>query len=157
MNFLQTSLPLIGLLGFCLACNFQAQVRSETDRDVWAQFTWPNKTESEIFKLSKFGQTRNFTVTGTLCNLAPTVLKASFFNCKKIGWAEKCRSIGCGRETETQTSWESVPKKGVKPVGQTSAHLEGNGIMFYKIFAKDGPAAVRAEGMLCGWGQCRLG
>uniref|UniRef100_A0A8R1DHK6 Uncharacterized protein n=1 Tax=Caenorhabditis japonica TaxID=281687 RepID=A0A8R1DHK6_CAEJA len=54
-------------------------------------------------------------------------------------------------------SWESVPKKGVKPVGQTSAHLEGNGIMFYKIFAKDGPAAVRAEGMLCGWGQCRLG
>ncbi|CAI2352061.1 unnamed protein product [Caenorhabditis sp. 36 PRJEB53466] len=115
---------------YCSACRFRAQVRSETDRDIWAQFTWPNKTESEIFTFTKFGETRNFTVTGTMCNLAPTVLK----------------------------SWEKFPKKADKPTGQTSAHLEGNGgTIFYKILAKDGPAAVRSEGMLCAWGQCRLG
>ncbi|CAD42643.1 TransThyretin-Related family domain [Caenorhabditis elegans] len=111
-------------------CKFNAQVRSETDRDVWAQFTWFNKTDSEIFKFSKYGETKNFTITGTICNLSPTILK----------------------------SWEQFPKKGVNPVGQTSAHLEGmGGTIYYKVFPKDGPAAVRSEGMLCSWGQCRLG
>lgn len=58
----------------------------------------------------------------------------------------------------TFQSWEQFPKKGVNPVGQTSAHLEGmGGTIYYKVFPKDGPAAVRSEGMLCSWGQCRLG
>ncbi|EFP03816.1 hypothetical protein CRE_28821 [Caenorhabditis remanei] len=117
------------LLTFLESCNYKAQVRSETDRDIWAQFTFYNKSESEIFKFSKYGETKNFTFTGTMCNLAPTILK----------------------------SWETFPKKGVNPVGQTSAHLEGMGTIYYKIFPKQGPAAIRAEGMLCSWGQCRLG
>ncbi|CAL2038612.1 unnamed protein product [Caenorhabditis brenneri] len=122
--FLLLSLPLLE------TCKFSAQIRSETDRDVWAQFTFHNKTESEVFKFSKYGETKNFTITGTFCNLAPTVLK----------------------------SWEQFPKKGMNPIGQTSAHLEGmGGTIYYKIFPKHGPAAVRAEGMLCSWGQCRLG
>ncbi|CAO4372068.1 unnamed protein product [Caenorhabditis nigoni] len=118
------------LISITDSCKFNVQVRSETDRDVWAQFTFHNKTESEVFQFTKYGQTKNLTITGALCNLAPTVLK----------------------------SWETFPKKGVNPVGQTSAHLEGiGGTMYYKIFPKDGPAAVRAQGMLCSWGQCRLG
>lgn len=121
---------LISLATFMESCKFHAQIRSETDRDVWAQFTFHNKTESDVFKFTKYGETKNLTISGILCNLAPTVLK----------------------------SWEQFPKKGILPVGQTSAHLEGaGGTIYYKIFPKDGPAAVRAEGMLCSWGQCRLG
>uniref|UniRef100_A0A1I7V4N8 Secreted protein n=1 Tax=Caenorhabditis tropicalis TaxID=1561998 RepID=A0A1I7V4N8_9PELO len=121
---------LLVTLSYLESCEFNAQVRSETDRETWAQFTFHNKSQSEVFKFSKYGEVKNFTITGTFCNLSPTVLK----------------------------SWEELPKKDSYPVGLTSAHLEGmGGTAYYKIFPKDGPALVRSEGMFCSWGQCRLG
>lgn len=74
-------------------CKFNAQVRSETDRDVWAQFTWFNKTDSEIFKFSKYGETKNFTITGTICNLSPTILKVSLMPASVYGVGGNCRII----------------------------------------------------------------
>ncbi|CAB3405811.1 unnamed protein product [Caenorhabditis bovis] len=130
MNFLIVVLGILVLFihrFYC--CNFKVNVRSETEHDVWAQFTFHNKTQSEVLNFTRYGEERELRVTGVICNIGPTILK----------------------------SYKEFPKKGVKPIGETSAFLDGNGEMFYKIFPKQGPMAVRSFAMICGFGQCRVG
>ncbi|CAI5447491.1 unnamed protein product [Caenorhabditis angaria] len=114
-------------IGLTWACDFKAVIQSETEHELWAQFTFHNKTQSELMQFSSYGQNKTVPISGKFCNFAPTILKA----------------------------WSKYPKKDDKPLGETSAYLEGMGVMYYKLHAKTGPSAVRADRMICAFGQCR--
>ncbi|CAD6191897.1 unnamed protein product [Caenorhabditis auriculariae] len=117
-------------ISFSICCDFKVIVMSETHHEIWAQFTFFNKSLSEPLRFEKLGQKKELQVVGTMCSLAPTILK----------------TYG---ESPTPTS---------KLIGSTQAHLEGiNGTMTYKIFKNAPPSPVGPVRMLCSFGQCRSG
>ncbi|VDL83658.1 unnamed protein product [Nippostrongylus brasiliensis] len=109
------------------SCNLKAKVYSETNYPMWAQFTFHNETKSEIFEFNKVDQNYTVHITGLLCNLKPTILK-----------------VYKDRPTTPDA----------KPFGQTSAFIEGMGMLDYTIYYHAGPRMGMRAGVSCGFGDC---
>ncbi|KAK6053666.1 hypothetical protein COOONC_08829 [Cooperia oncophora] len=87
------------------------------------------RTQKWVYSRYKFDENhRNYTlnIEGLICNLKPTVLK----------------------------SYKKHPKPGVKAVGQTSAFIEGHGILTYTIHHDEPPRMGTRVAVSCGFGDC---
>ncbi|VDP62363.1 unnamed protein product [Heligmosomoides polygyrus] len=93
---------------------------------MWAQFTFHNETKSQLFRSSTYipfefnDPTQNYTIhiTGLFCNLKPTILKA----------------------------YKEPPTPDAKPLGQTSAFIEGMGMLDYTVGPTRCGCCVRSNG-----------
>ncbi|KAK6747711.1 hypothetical protein RB195_000731 [Necator americanus] len=108
------------------ACDLKTKVISETHHPMWAQFTFHNETTSPVYTFTREGQNYTLHITGLFCNLKPTVLKA----------------------------YKEAPGPGVKPVGQTSAFIEGMGMLDYLVYWNFPPRMGMRAGVSCGFGDC---
>ncbi|KHJ93015.1 hypothetical protein OESDEN_07079 [Oesophagostomum dentatum] len=88
------------------ACNIRVVLVSQTDRPVWAQFTFHNGAKSQI--------------------LNPSIL----------------------------TTYSELPHAYSRPIGSTSAFLEGVGVVDYQVHDTLAPRMGMRLGVTCAFGDC---
>ncbi|EPB80107.1 hypothetical protein ANCCEY_00795 [Ancylostoma ceylanicum] len=85
-----------------------------------------NWAHTGCYAFTRAGQNYSLHITGLLCNLKPTILKA----------------------------YKEAPGPGVKPIGQTAAFIEGIGMLDYLIYPNVPPRMGMRAGVSCGFGDC---
>ncbi|VDO34551.1 unnamed protein product [Haemonchus placei] len=95
------------LISAVSTCKLKARVFSASFHPVWAQFTFFNETKSEMYEFTTNNQNHTLYIVGKDCNMKPTILK----------------------------SYNEPPYDGLAPIGQTSAFIEGQGMLDYTVIS----------------------
>ncbi|VDP16858.1 unnamed protein product [Heligmosomoides polygyrus] len=114
------------LIAVVSSCDLKAKIFSESHHPMWAQFTFHNETKSQVFEFNDPTQNYTIHITGLFCNLKPTILKA----------------------------YKEPPTPDAKPLGQTSAFIEGMGMLDYTVYYNVPPRMGMRVGVSCGFGDC---
>ncbi|XGW31319.1 hypothetical protein V3C99_009909 [Haemonchus contortus] len=114
------------LISAVSTCKLKTRVFSASFHPVWAQFTFFNETKSEMYEFTENNQNYTLYIVGKDCNMKPTILK----------------------------SYNEPPHDGLAPIGQTSAFIEGQGMLDYTVYHKEPPRMGMRIGVLCGFGDC---
>ncbi|KJH49029.1 hypothetical protein DICVIV_04867 [Dictyocaulus viviparus] len=107
-------------------CDLTAKLLSESNEPVWAQFLFHNGTESPVYEFKSKDSNHTVNIMGSPCNMKPTVLK----------------------------SYKEKPGRDSKPLGESSAFIEGVGMLDYQIYANSPPRMGMRLGVSCGFGDC---
>uniref|UniRef100_A0A1I7V4N6 NTR domain-containing protein n=1 Tax=Caenorhabditis tropicalis TaxID=1561998 RepID=A0A1I7V4N6_9PELO len=120
LTFLFVYIPI-----YTTACDITATLTSQTHQEIFAQFTFHNKTKSPIYQFEQDGQVEKVHITGMLCSINPTRLDV----------------------------YSKPPVAGTKPNGTSQAFLEGFGYVNY-VLLSDGAFMGMKAGIVCAAGDC---